>query len=167
MSKSTGNIVPINTGADDMYGKLMSIPDLAMGKYMRLATRWSPQEIVTFEKELGSGTIHPRDAKMKLAREITGIFYGEAGAQKAEETFVRTFQQKETPDEIPEYDLRSGQTVLDVILDAKMSSSKSEARRLFDQKGVRLDGETIERGDVPFPHSGVLQVGKRKFLRVK
>jgi len=167
MSKSTGNIVPINTGADDMYGKLMSIPDLAMGKYMRLATRWSPQEIVTFEKELGSGIIHPRDAKMKLAREITSIFYGEMDAQKAEETFVRTFQQKETPDEIPEYDLRSGQTVLDVILDAKMSSSKSEARRLFDQKGVRLDGETIERGDVPFPHSGVLQVGKRKFLRVK
>jgi len=167
MSKSTGNIVPINTGADDMYGKLMSIPDLAMGKYMRLATRWSPQEIDTFEKDLGSGTIHPRDAKMKLAREITSIFYGDADAQKAEEIFVRTFQQKETPDEIPEYDLRSGQTVLDVILDAKMSSSKSEARRLFDQKGVKLDGETIERGDVPFPHGGVLQVGKRKFLRVK
>ena len=167
MSKSTGNIVPINTGADDMYGKLMSIPDLAMGKYMRLATRWNPQEIDTFEKDLGSGDMHPRDAKMKLAREITSIFYGDADAQKAEEVFVRTFQQKATPDEIPEYDLRSGQTVMDVILDAKMSSSKSEARRLFDQKGVRLDGETIERGDVPFPHGGVLQVGKRKFLRVK
>ena len=122
MSKSTGNIVPINTGADDMYGKLMSIPDLAMGKYMRLATRWSPQEIDAFEKDLASETIHPRDAKMKLAREITSIFYGDADAQKAEETFVRTFQQKETPDEIPEYDLRSGQTVLDEILDAKMSS---------------------------------------------
>jgi tyrosyl-tRNA synthetase len=167
MSKSTGNIVPINTGADDMYGKLMSIPDLAMGKYMRLATRWNPQEIDTFEKDLGSGDMHPRDAKMKLAREITSIFYGDAEAQKAEEVFVRTFQQKATPDEIPEYDLRSGQTVMDVILDAKMSSSKSEARRLFDQKGVRLDGETIERGDLPFPHGGVLQVGKRKFLRVK
>lgn len=167
MSKSTGNIVPINTGADDMYGKLMSIPDLAMGKYMRLATRWNPQEIDRFEKDLAAGTIHPRDAKMKLAREITSIFYGDDDAQKAEEVFVRTFQQKETPDEIPEYDLRSGQTVLDVILDAKMSSSKSEARRLFDQKGVRLDGETIERGDVSFPHGGVLQVGKRKFLRVK
>ena len=167
MSKSTGNIVPINTGADDMYGKLMSIPDLAMGKYMRLATRWNPQEIDAFEKDLGSGDIHPRDAKMKLAREITSIFYGDADAQKAEEVFVRTFQQKATPDEIPEYDLRSGQTVMDVILDAKLSSSKSEARRLFDQKGVRLDGETIERGDLPFPHGGVLQVGKRKFLRVK
>ena len=167
MSKSIGNIVPINTGAEDMYGKLMSVPDLVMGKYMRLATRWGPQEIDAFEKDLGSGTIHPRDAKMKLAREITSIFYGNEDAQKAEDVFVRTFQQKETPEEIPEYDLRSGQTVLDVILDAKLSSSKSEARRLFDQKGVRLDGETIERGDVPFPHGGVLQVGKRKFLRVK
>ena len=167
MSKSTGNIVPINTSADDMYGKLMSIPDLAMGKYMRLATRWSPQEIEKFEKELAGGTLHPRDAKMKLAREITSIFYGDLDAQKAEETFIKTFQQKETPDEIPEYDLRADQTVLDVILDAKMASSKSEARRLFDQRGVRLDGETLERGDLPFPHSGVLQVGKRKFLRVK
>jgi len=167
MSKSTGNIVPINTGADDMYGKLMSVPDMVIGKYMRLVTRWSPQEIETFEKELEAGTLHPRDAKMKLAREITSIFYGDSEAQKAEETFIKTFQQKETPDEIPEYDLRSGQTVLDVILDAKLASSKSEARRLFDQRGVRLDGETLERGDTPFPHRGVLQVGKRKFLRVK
>ena len=68
---------------------------------------------------------------------------------------------------MPDYELKTGQSVLDVILDAKMAASKSEARRLFDQKGVRLDGETIERGDIPFPHVGVLQVGKRKFLRVK
>ena len=81
--------------------------------------------------------------------------------------FIKTFQQKETPEEIPEYNLRSGQTVLEVILDAKLATSKSEARRLFDQRGVRLDGETLERGDTPFPHRGVLQVGKRKFLRVK
>jgi tyrosyl-tRNA synthetase len=167
MSKSTGNIVPINTGAEDMYGKLMSIPDMAMGKYMRLATRWSPQEIEALEKEIAGGTIHPRDAKMRIAREITGVFYGEAAAQKAEEAFVRTFQHKEVPDEMAEYDLKSGQTVMDVILDAKMAASRSEARRLFDQKGVRLDGETIERGDLSFPHPGVLQVGKRKFLRVR
>ncbi len=166
MSKSTGNIVPINTGAEDMYGKLMSIPDMAMGKYMRLATRWSPHEIEALEKEIASGAIHPRDAKMKIAREITSVFYGEADAQKAEDAFVRTFQHKEVPDEMPEYELKDGQTVLDVILDAKLAASKSEARRLFDQKGVRLDGETIERGDLSFPHPGVLQVGKRKFLRV-
>ena len=167
MSKSTGNIVPINTGAEDMYGKLMSIPDMSMGKYMRLATRWSPHEIEALEKEIASGAIHPRDAKMKIAHEITSVFYGEADAQKAEEAFVRTFQHKEVPEEMPEYNLKDGQTVLDVILEAKMAASKSEARRLFDQKGVRLDGETIERGDLTFPHPGVLQVGKRKFLRVK
>jgi tyrosyl-tRNA synthetase len=167
MSKSTGNIVPINTGAEDMYGKLMSIPDMAMGKYMRLATRWSPHEIEALEKEIAGGNIHPRDAKMRIALEITGVFYGEADAQKAQAAFVRTFQHKEVPDEMPEYHLKSDQTVLDVILDAKLAASKSEARRLFDQKGVRLDGETIERGDLSFPHPGVLQVGKRKFLRVK
>jgi len=167
MSKSTGNIVPINTGAEDMYGKLMSIPDMAMGKYMRLATRWSPHEIEALEQDVAAGIIHPRDAKMKIAHEITSIFYGETDAQKAEDAFVRTFQHKEVPDEMPEYDLKIGQTLLDVILDAKMAASKSEARRLFDQKGVRLDGDTIERGDVVFPHPGVLQVGKRKFLRVK
>jgi tyrosyl-tRNA synthetase len=167
MSKSTGNVVPINTGAEDMYGKLMSIPDMAMGKFMRLATRWTPHEIEAFEKDLGSGTVHPRDVKMKLAREITSIFYGDDDAQKAQEAFIKTFQQKETPDEMPEFELQLGQTVLDVILSAKMATSKSEARRLFDQRGIRLDGVTIERGDVPFPHPGVLQVGKRKFLRVK
>jgi tyrosyl-tRNA synthetase len=166
MSKSTGNIVPINTGADDMYGKLMSIPDSAMGIYMRLATRWTPLEIEAFEKELKDGKIHPRDGKMKLAREIVSIFYGEADARSAEEAFVKTFQKKETPDEMPEYQLKSGQSVLEVIIAANLASSKSEARRLIEQKGVRLDGDVLERGDAEFPHAGVLQVGKRKFLRV-
>jgi tyrosyl-tRNA synthetase len=167
MSKSTGNIVPINTGADDMYGKLMSIPDMAMSKYMRLATRWSPHEIDAIEKDVNAGITHPRDAKMKLAREVVSIFYGEADAGSAQEAFVKMFQQKEIPDEMPEFQLESGQTVLDVILAGKLSASKSEARRLIDQKGVRLDGEVLERGDSAFPHPGVLQVGKRKFLRVK
>lgn len=167
MSKSTGNVVPINSGAEDMYGKLMSIPDFAMGKYMRLVTRWNPHEIEALEREIESGKLHPRDAKMKLAFEITSIFYSDADAQKAQDTFVKMFQQKETPDEMPEYELQVGQTVLDVILAAKLAASKSEARRLFDQRGVRLDGATVERGDVTFPHPGVLQVGKRKFLKVK
>ncbi len=167
MSKSTGNIVPINTGAEDMYGKLMSIPDFAMGTYMRLVTRWSPHEIESIENHMQSGKLHPRDAKMQIALEITSIFYGESEAQKAQDAFIRTFQQKEIPDQMPEFELQPSQTVLDVILAANMAPSKSEARRLFDQKGVRLDGETIERGDTVFPHPGVLQVGKRKFLRVK
>ncbi len=167
MSKSTGNVVPINSSAEDMYGKLMSIPDFAMGKYMRLVTRWSPGEIDGIEKELAEGKTHPRDAKMRMAHEVVSIFYGEAEATSAQEAFVKMFQQKEIPDEMPEHRLQSGQSVLDVILAAGLAPSKSEARRLFDQKAVRLDGETIERGDTVFPHPGVLQVGKRKFLRVK
>ncbi|MBI3174637.1 MAG: tyrosine--tRNA ligase [Chloroflexi bacterium] len=167
MSKSMGNIVPINTNADDMYGKVMSVPDAAMSKYYRLVTRFSPHEIDDIEKTVASGAMHPRDAKMKLAREITSIFYGDAAANAAQENFIKMFQQKEVPDEMPEYSLKAGETVLDVILAAGMAESKSKARGLIDQKGVRLDGETLERGDVPFPHPGVLQVGKRRFLRVK
>jgi len=166
MSKSTGNVIPINTTAEDMYGKVMSVPDAAMGKYYRLVTRFTPAEIAAIEKGVADGSTHPRDAKMKLAREIASIFYGEAAAAAAQENFVRTFQQKETPDEMAEYRLKSGQTVLDVLMDAGLAESKSKARALIDQKGVRLDGETLERADAPFPHPGVLQVGKRRFLRV-
>lgn len=167
MSKSTGNIVPINTGANDMFGKLMSVPDSAMGVYMRLVTRWSPQEIEKIEKDVVAGALHPRDAKMKMASEVTGIFYNDDEAKAAQDNFVKTFQQKEIPDEMPEFDLQPGQTVVDVILAAKLAESKSKARSLIDQKGVRLDGEVLERGDTVFPHPGVLQVGKRRFLRVK
>jgi tyrosyl-tRNA synthetase len=167
MSKSTGNIIPIHTNAEDMYGKVMSLPDFAMPQYFRLVTRWSPKEVAALEKELEAGAIHPRDAKMKLAREIVSIFYSEQEALAAEESFVKLFQQKEIPDEMEEYELPAGATVMDVLTEAGLVSSKSEARRLIDQKGVRLDGETLERGDVAFPHPGVLQVGKRRFLRVK
>jgi tyrosyl-tRNA synthetase len=167
MSKSTGNIVPINSGADDMFGKLMSVPDSAMGIYMRLVTRFSPHEIAQVEKDVASGSLHPRDAKMKMAKEITSIFYTDGEAAAAQEHFVKMFQQKEIPDEMPEYKMQPGQTVVDVILAAGMAESKSKARQLIDQKGVRLDGEVLERGDAVFPHPGVLQVGKRRFVRVK
>ena len=167
MSKSTGNIVPINSGAEDMYGKVMSVPDFAMGTYSRLVSRWTPAEIDEMEKDLKAGELHPRDAKMKLAREIVSIFYSDEEALAAEEAFVHLFQQKETPNEMPEYEMQSGATVLDVLMGAGLVSSKSEARRMIDQKGVRLDGETLERSDEAFPHPGVLQVGKRRFVRVK
>ena len=167
MSKSTGNIVPINSGAEDMYGKVMSVPDFAMGTYMRLVSRWSPAEIDEREKSLSTGALHPRDAKMELAREIVSIFYSQEEALTAEEAFVKLFQQKETPDEMPEYEMQAGATIMDILTGAGLVSSKSEARRMIDQKGVRLDGETLERGDELFPHPGVLQVGKRRFVRVK
>ena len=167
MSKSTGNIIPIHTNAEDMYGKIMSIPDFAMEQYMRLVTRWTPHEIAELERGMKSGELHPRDVKMKLGREVTSIFYAEVETQAAEEAFVRLFQQKDLPEEMPEYALQPGQTVLDVLLAARLAASKSEGRRLLAQKGVRLDGETLEHADVILPHPGVLQVGKRRFVRVK
>jgi tyrosyl-tRNA synthetase len=167
MSKSTGNIIPINTTADDMYGKIMSVPDVAMGKFARLASRWTPIEIALLEADVSAGRLHPRDAKMKLAREITSIFYGNVEARAAEEAFVRLFQQKDIPEEMPEYILRPKQTVLDVLVATNLVSSKSEGRRLMGQKGIRLDGEVLTDPMMQFPHSGVLQAGKRKFIRVK
>jgi tyrosyl-tRNA synthetase len=167
MSKSTGNIVPINTGANDMFGKVMSVPDSAMGLYMRLVTRWSPHEIEQIERDVASGALHPRDAKMNMAGEITAIFYSDEEAKSARENFIKTFQQKEIPDEMPDFALQAGQTIVDVILAAGLAESKSKARALIDQKGVKLDGEVLERGDAVFPHPGVLQVGKRRFVRVK
>jgi tyrosyl-tRNA synthetase len=167
MSKSIGNVVPINTSPDDMYGKLMSIPDFAMEKYMRLATRWTPRDIAALLKALQLGKAHPRDAKMKLSREITSIFYGETDAGKAEEAFVRLFQHKEVPTAMPEFDLKPGASVSDVLLASGLAASKSEAKRLIRQGAVRLDGQPLEQADAPFPHHGVLQSGKRHFVRIK
>jgi len=167
MSKSTGNIVPIHTTSGDMYGKLMSVPDFAMEKYMRLVTRWTPKEIDALLASIESGQMHPRDAKMKLAREIVSIFYSDAEALSAEQAFVRLFQQKETPEEMAEFDLKPHLTVVEVLLASGLATSKSEAKRLIAQKGVRLDGEVLEHADVPFPHPGVLRAGKRHFVRIK
>jgi tyrosyl-tRNA synthetase len=167
MSKSTGNVIPINTTAGDMYGKVMSVPDIAMGTFARLATRWLPADIEALEKDVASGKVHPRDAKMRLAHEITSIFYGEAEAKAAEDAFVRLFQQKDIPAEMPDFELRPDQTVLDVLVDSKLVASKSEGRRLVEQKGVKLDGKVLEKFEAVFPHPGVLQVGKRRFVRIK
>ena len=166
MSKSLGNHIPINTTAEDMYGKVMSVPDIAVPVYSRLVTRWTPSQIAQFELDIKEGRLHPRDAKMKLAHEITSTFYGEEEAANAEEAFVRLFQQKDIPDEMPEFVLETGQTVVDVLQNAGLVNTKSEGRRLIDQKGVRLDGQVLAEANMKFPHAGVLQVGKRHFVRV-
>ncbi len=167
MSKSIGNIVPINTGAEDMYGKLMSIPDSAMDAYFRLVTRFSPTKIDTLLRELAEGSKHPRDVKMLLAREIVSIFYGEEFAQPAEDAFVALFQRKAIPDDMPEYELQKGQSILDVLRESGLVSSNSDAYRMAKQNAVRLDGERLHDVRIEFPNPGVLQVGKRKFVRVK
>lgn len=167
MSKSLGNHIPLLSTPEDMYGKVMSLPDIAMGQFFRLVTRWSLAEIDDLEKDMAQGRLHPRDAKMKLAHEIVSIYHSQAGAEHAEKNFVRIFQQGSLPDEMPEYQLKPGETVLDVLLAGKLVDSKSEGRRMLDQNGVRLDGDALKDPNLAFPHPGVLQVGKRRFIRVK
>jgi len=167
MSKSLGNHIPLNTDANDMFGKVMSVPDIAMGAYMRLTTRWTAGQIAAKEKALADNSLHPRDAKVELATEITEIFYGDQSAKEARETFARVFQEGDVPDEMPEFKASAKHTVLDVLMGAKLVKSKSEARRLIEQGGVRLDGKTLEDPVATFPGPGVLQVGKRRFVRVE
>lgn len=167
MSKSLGNHIPLNTNGEDMYGKVMSVPDKAMGLFMRLVTRWTASEIEKIESTLDDNSLHPRDAKMNVAREITSIFYGEKAAKKAEDEFVKIFQEGELPDEMPVYGLEPDQTVLDVLIAGNLVKSKKEGRRLIEQKGIRLDGETLTDPNQNFPHPGVLQAGKRRFLKVE
>lgn len=166
MSKSLGNHIPLNSTAEDMYGKVMSVPDAAMSSYFRLVTRWPTHQIEELESGLQSGKTHPRDAKMELAREIVEIFYNAEAAKQAEEAFVRVFQRGASPEDMPEYSLQAGQTVLDVMLGGNLIVSKNEGKRVLSQNGVRLDGEVLTDANVVFPHPGVLQVGKRRFLKV-
>jgi tyrosyl-tRNA synthetase len=166
MSKSLGNHIPLLSGAEDMYGKIMSVPDKAMGAFFRLVTSHTPPEIASIESDLAAGRQHPRDVKMQLARDITTIYYSAAAAAQAEEAFVRVFQRGSLPEAMEEFALQAGQTVLDVLTAAGLVATKSEGRRLLQQNGVRLDGTVLNDPLQTFPHPGVLQVGKRRFVRV-
>jgi tyrosyl-tRNA synthetase len=166
MSKSLGNDIPISGDPKDMYGKLMSLPDKAMSVFSRLVTSWTPAEIDQFEQDLNTGNLHPRDAKMKLAYEIVSIYHGEENAQEAETAFKQVFQEQGQPDEMNEYALQDGQSVLDVLQASGLTESRSEARRLIDQNAVRLNDQTLNDPHADFPGKGILQVGKRRFVRV-
>jgi tyrosyl-tRNA synthetase len=166
MSKSLGNDIPISGDPKDMYGKLMSLPDKAMSVFTRLVTSWTPAEIDQFEQDLNTGNLHPRDAKMKLAHEIVSIYHGEENAKEAEAAFIQVFQEQGQPDEMNEYDLQEGQSVLDVLSASGLTESRSEARRLIDQNAVRLNDQTLTDPHADFPGKGILQVGKRRFVRV-
>lgn len=167
MSKSLGNHIPINTDANDMYGKVMSIPDMAMGQFFRLTTRLTPPEIAEIENGVKNGSVHPRDAKMRLAREIVGAFYGDPEAASAQQVFIDTFQKGSIPEDIPSFKLSGDQTIVDVLIAADLVKSKGEARRLIEQKGVKVEGVVIEDSGQVMDKPGVLQVGKRHFLKLE
>ena len=168
MSKSLGNHIPLNTSAEDMYGKVMSVPDKAMGSYFRLATRWGPSKISQLESELASGAGHPRDFKMMLAREIVEIYYGPEAAASAENEFRQVFQEGAEPEEIPGYALSGATRLVDVLFASGLAGSRGEARRLVQQGGVRLNDEVLNdpNYELQLAAGGVLRVGKRRFLRL-
>lgn len=171
MSKSTGNHIGISEAPEIMYGKVMSIPDSAMRNFADLVTRWSPHEIAAKFAALESGALHPRDLKMQLAFEIVDIFHGRDQAEAAEGHFRRVFQQRELPPEMPEAVLAGPVALLDLMVREGLAPSKGEGRRLVQQGGVKLDGERVDDfGLIIEPPDGpdgrVLQVGKRKFLKL-
>ncbi len=167
MSKSLGNHIPLLATPEDMYGKVMSVPDKAMPYYFRLVTSWKPEEIKEIEAALADESLHPRDAKMKLAREIVTIYQGEDAAQAGEEAFIRVFQMGDVPADMDVFKLKPGMSVLEVLATSGLISSNSEGRRMLKQNAVRFNGETLTDPLAIFSGTGVLQVGKRKFVQVK
>lgn len=170
MSKSTGNAIGINEPPAQMYGKVMSIPDAAMSNFMNLVTRWTPAQIKQIEDDLASGAAHPRDAKMKLAFEIVEIFHGTDAAQQAEAHFRTVFQERELPDDMPEFVVSQPVALLDLLQAAGLIASRGEGRRLLAQGGVKLDGQRLEQIETVIDVSGgrsrILQVGRRHFVRL-
>jgi len=168
MSKTTGNYIGIDEPPEEMYGKVMSLPDHVMLDYYTLVTRYTPDQIAPIKKGLADGSLHPRDVKMELAREIVSIFHGDEAAQTAEDHFRTVFQERDLPPDMPEYAIEGPTNIIDLLAASGLTSSKGEARRLIQQGGVRLDGEKIETIEdvVTVEDEAVLQVGKRKFVRL-
>jgi tyrosyl-tRNA synthetase len=166
MSKSLGNHIPLNTTPEDMFGKVMSIPDKAMPSYARLVTRWPIDKIEGFEEAAEEGAIHPKDAKMALAEEITAAFFDADKSKLAKEHFINLFQKGETPDEIPEFKPEGEPVLLDVLVDSGLVSSKSQARRLIQQNGVKIDGEPVSDPYQNLEPFVIVQVGKRRFIKI-
>ncbi len=168
MSKSLGNYIGITEPAEDIYGKAMSISDDLMPEYYHLATALSSDEVSNILAGIQNETVHPRDAKMRLAREIVTLYHGSQAAKDAEERFKQVFQKGQIPGEMPAFTFTASIGIIDVMVDAGLASSKSEARRLVQQNGVKINGETVGSIDLKLSKTGevVIQVGKRKFARI-
>jgi tyrosyl-tRNA synthetase len=169
MSTSWGNIITIVDEPNDMYGKIMSMKDELMAEYFELCTDIPPEELEEVKKDLSSGKTNPRDVKAKLAREIVGIYHGKKAALIAEKEFNKIFTEKELPTEIPRAKIEEGRIpILELLVKIKSASSKSEAKRLILQKGVKIDGKVQKdwQGVVEVRKGMVIQAGKRKFVKV-
>ena len=170
MSKSLGNYIGINEAPSEMFGKLMSISDELMWRYFELLSFRSINEIRKFELEIATGG-NPRDIKFRLAEEIVTRFHGNAAAKSAHAEFVARFQKGALPEVIPEHQIEcpdGGMPLVQLLRQCRLTSSASEAQRMLDQGGVRIDGEKVSDHSIKLKtgNTYTLQVGKRKFARV-
>ena len=176
MGKSLSNYIAMTAPANDMYGKLMSLPDHAMMSYFETLTDVSQTELDEFQRRMAEGSLNPRDVKMRMAREIVGEFHNATEAQKAEESFARQFSERELPTNIPDFQLKKPVDIVTLIVDARLASSKSEARRYVQQGSVSFfpAGETGDvqrindiKYSVPVIDGAILKVGKLQYIRIK
>ncbi|PIR89595.1 MAG: tyrosine--tRNA ligase [Candidatus Harrisonbacteria bacterium CG10_big_fil_rev_8_21_14_0_10_40_38] len=168
MSSSYGNTINLTDSSDDMFGKVMSLKDDLIIQYFNLLTRINLGVVEKYEKELKSGT-NPRDIKLKLAFEITKIFHGEDGAKSGQKNFEQVIQSKKTPSDVEDvFVSKAEMNIVDLLVFAKLAASKSEARRLIEQKAIKIDGEAVtEISSVKITLRGfILQRGVRRFARV-
>lgn len=172
MSKSYGNHVGVEDPPEEQFGKTMRIPDELLVEWFRLTTDVHPDDIDRIEQGLKEGSLHPAETKRRLAREIVSLYHGAETAEAAEARFDRVHREGEPPEDVPELHLPDGDPIslAALIAGGGLASSRSEARRLISQGGVRLDGETLRDPQAELPRDDlverVLQVGKRRFARL-
>ncbi len=171
MSKSLGNYIGIDEPPVEMFGKLMSISDTLMWRYIDLLSFKTPAEIQEWQQSVNQGA-NPRDIKVEFAQEIVERFHTRSAAVKAYEDFVARFQQGQIPEEMPEVNLTVASTAISItqlLKEAGLTTSTSEAMRMIQQGAVKIDGERISDRALPIPVNSnqVYQVGKRRFARVK
>ncbi|MDF2989322.1 MAG: tyrS 1 [Eubacterium sp.] len=173
MSKSLGNYVGISETPDQIFGKLMSIPDSLIIRYFELVTDIHPDELELIRADLSKGKVNPRDVKMRLAADITELYHGNAAAGSAAENFERVFQKREIPGNLPDFEITGsmltgeGTDMIKLLVSAGLVSSNSEARRLINQGGVKINGEKLhELKFVALKNEDIIQAGKFKFIKL-
>lgn len=168
MSKSYDNYIGLSDPAADMFGKVLSIPDEMIIKYLTLTTNLPMSSIKEIESRMEAGE-NPRDFKRQLGRELVKVYYDDAAAEAAQAAFDQLFIKKDIPDEMPELSVESGEETLLSILDRSgLFASKGEIRRLVKQNAVSVDGQKIQNEFLTFNTAGsyVVKAGKRKFIRI-
>jgi len=169
MSKSLGNYIGIDEPPNEMYGKVMSIPDSLILDYFVLVTDVLDEELEEFRQGLSHATINPMILKKRLAREIVTQLHNQKAATEAEERFAKVFQEKRMPEEIAEFHLSFKSEYIPVsrlLVKAKLTGSHSEANRLIQQGAVSIDGKKISSNTAPYNNGSIIKAGKRRFVKV-